>query len=195
MIQTYKSLRSGKLAKQILAGEIGVMPSDTLYGLMGSALKPATVERIYELRRRDKNKPMIVLIGGMADLKKLGIAVDAQAKKFLRQYWPGKVSVVLKCAGKKWQYLHRGGGTLAVRWPESKSLEKLLQATGPLVAPSANWAGEPAAETVRAAQKYFGGGVDFYVNVGRLSGKPSTLVSLVGRSPKVLRKGSVRIYL
>jgi len=194
MIPHYKTLRSGKLVKQILAGEVGVMPSDTLYGLMGSALLSAIVERIYKLRRRATKKPMIILISGLRDLEKFGVRLNKNQKKFLQQYWPGTVSVVLKCFGKKWTYLHRGGGTLAFRWPKYAGLEKLLKQTGPLVAPSANWAGEPQAETVRAAQKYFGGGVDFYVDVGKLAGKPSTLVRLDGGGrPMVLREGSVKM--
>jgi len=194
MISVYKTLRSKTLTKQILAGGVGVVPTDTLYGLVGSALSPGIVERIYKLRRRDIKKPMIILISGMGDLKKFGIQPNQYTKKWLKRYWPGAVSVVLKCRGKKWTYLHRGGETLAFRRPKHISLIKLLKQTGPLVAPSANWAGEPQAETVRAAQKYFGGGVDFYVDVGKLAGKPSTLVRLDERGrPTVLRKGNVRI--
>ena len=194
MIREYKTLRSRKLVEQILAGEVGVIPTDTLYGLVGLVLQPETVERIYRLRRRDLKKPMIILIGSVKDLNKFGIKTNRWSEKFLKTYWPGAVSVVLPCKLKQFAYLHRGAGTLAFRLPNHVGLVKLLKQTGPLVAPSANWAGEPQAETVRAAQKYFGGEVDFYVNTGRLSGRSSTLVRLDenGR-PEVLRQGSVRI--
>lgn len=194
MISTYKTLRPGKLVEQVLAGEVGVMPSDTLYGLMGSALNQSSVERIYKLRRRDTKKPMIILLASAKDLQRFGIRPSQAVRKVLRRYWPGAVSVVLPCRGRRFAYLHRGGETLAFRVPQHLALVKLLIKTGPLVAPSANWAGEPQAETVRAARKYFGGGVDFYVDVGKLSGKPSTLIKLDKLGvPQVLRRGSVKI--
>jgi len=192
-IRSYKTLRGRQLVQQLKAGKVGVIPTDTLYGLVGSALNQEVVERIYRLRRRDTKKPMIILIGGIAELKKFGIKPDQITLKFLKRYWPGEVSVVLRCPSKRWAYLHRGGGTLAFRWPKSTALEKLLRQTGPLVAPSANWAGEPPAATVKQAQKYFSGEMDFYVNTGKLTGKPSTVVRLAGGKPQILREGDVKI--
>jgi L-threonylcarbamoyladenylate synthase len=196
MISMYKTLRPKALAAQILAGEVGVIPTDTLYGIVGSALNPVTVEKIYKLRRRDVNKPMIVLVGSVDDLGILGIRINKFMRDFLQQYWPGAISIVLPCRSKKLAYLHRGGETLAVRLPKYPELVKLLKITGPVVAPSANWAGEPPAATVRMAQKYFPGDLDFCVDVGKLNGKPSTLVKLdsAGR-PEVIREGSVRIKM
>lgn len=194
MSPVYKTLRSSKLVNQIATGEVGVIPTDTLYGIVGSALLPETVERIYKMRRRDTKKPMIILISSVDDLGLFGIRLNQTAKKFLNAYWPGAVSVVLPCRGKKYAYLHRGGETLAFRWPKYSALTKLLQITGPIVAPTANWAGEPPATNIKAANKYFGGGADFYVDAGKLVGKPSTLVKIDDNGrPIILREGSVRI--
>lgn len=194
MVPIYKTLRSAKLAQQISVGEVGIIPTDTLYGIVGSALNPETVERIYKLRRRDLKKPMIILISSIDDLKDFGVRLNHRSKKFLTEYWPGSVSVVLPCRGKKFAYLHRGGETLAFRWPKYSALIKLLEKTGPIVAPTANWAGEPPATNIRAAQKYFSGAVDYYVDIGKLVGRPSTLVKLDDNGiPEILREGSVRI--
>jgi L-threonylcarbamoyladenylate synthase len=194
MVVIYKILGSKILVNRLKRGEVGVIPTDTLYGLVGSALNPATVERIYKLRRRDTKKPMIILISSIEDLAKFGIRLNKQSKAFLETYWPGAVSVVLPCHSKKFAYLHRGGKTLAFRFPKYPSLLRLLRQTGPLVAPSANWAGEPSAEIIRTARKYFSEEIEFYVDVGKLSGKPSTLVGLDKRGGwKVLREGSVSI--
>lgn len=194
MASTYKGLGSKILADRLKRGEVGVIPTDTLYGLVGSALNSIVVERIYKLRRRDTKKPMIVLISSINDLAKFEIWLNKQSKDFLTTYWPGAVSVILPCRGKKFAYLHRGGETLVFRFPKHSSLIKLLKQTGPLVAPSANWAGEPSAETIRMAKKYFSDDIDFYVDMGNLSGKPSTLVRLdKGGGWTILREGSVNI--
>jgi L-threonylcarbamoyladenylate synthase len=180
-------------------GGVGIFPTDTIYGIVGSALQPKTVERIYFWRKRDSGKPPIILASSARDIKKFGVMPDAATKKILSQVWPGKVSVVLpisprrKQAFKKFQHLHRGTGMLAFRVPKSAWLRKLLQKTGPLIAPSANFEGEPPALTIRAARKYFGKNVDFYADAGRLVSKPSTLIKIEKGNVIVLREGAVKI--
>jgi L-threonylcarbamoyladenylate synthase len=175
------------------------MPTDTLYGIVGSALKKDAVKRIYALRKRKPGKPMIILIGDVNDVKEFGIVLDGKTKKMLAKLWPGKVSVVLPLARtraatiKKFRYLHRGTNTLAFRLPKPPHLRMFLRKTGPLVAPSANPEGKPPALTIRAAQKHFGSESSFYLDVGRLVSKPSTLVAIEGKKLIVLRKGAVRV--
>jgi L-threonylcarbamoyladenylate synthase len=168
-------------------GGVGVLPTDTIYGIVGSALKPKTVERIYRLRRRNRKKPMIILIGSIDDLKRFGVNHDSKTKEILNRFWPGKVSIILPCPSKKFAYLHRGAKTLAFRLPAKRSLREFLRKTGPLVAPSANPEGKPPAKTIREAKKYFGKKVDFYLDIGRLAGKPSKLVDLLSRRRAVVR--------
>ncbi len=182
-----------KNAEILLAGGVGVMPTDTLYGIVGTALKINTVKRIYALRRRDPKKPMIVLIAAPEEVRRFGIRLDARTKKILRKLWPGKVSVILPCRSKKFFYLHRGTRTIAFRVPKLAWLRALLKKTGPLVAPSANWEGRPSAKTVREARKYFGSHVAFYLDAGRRAGKPSTLVQIKNGKMAVLREGAVKI--
>ena len=178
----------------LLKGGIGVLPTDTLYGLVGSVMKKKTVERIYALRQRDIAKPMIILISSVNDLKNFGISLNALQKKTLKSLWPGKVSVILECKNKKWEYLHRRKNSLAFRLPDDLDFQKMLKKSGPLVAPSANLEGKEPAATYLEALKYFGENVDFYVDFGRLKSKPSTIVSLDGKGEvEVLRSGAVKM--
>lgn len=189
--------------KQILKqGGVGVIPTDTIYGLVGSALSKPTVERIYKLRQRDLQKPMIVLIGSMKDLQLFHISVDMKVKKILQKLWPGKISIILPwgvvkqsstippCKSKKFSYLHRGKNTIAFRFPRVKSLQNLLKYAGPLVAPSANISGKPPATTITQAQKYFGDNIDFYVDKGKCVSPPSTLIQIKNNKIIVKRKGA-----
>lgn len=159
-------------------GGVGIVGTDTTYGLVGSALRPGTVKRIYKLRERDSRKPMIVLISSLQDLDIFKIEVDGPLQQTLSRLWPEKVSVILSCQDNRFKYLHRGTETLAFRLPQKEELINLLRETGPLVAPSANPEGQPPAETIEEAKKYFGDKVDFYLDAGRLDGLPSTLVAL-----------------
>jgi L-threonylcarbamoyladenylate synthase len=175
------------IVKSIKAGGIGVFPTDTIYGLVGSALNRKTVERIYKIRKRDKNKPLIVLISSRSEIKLFGVKVNIFQKNFLNKVWPGKVSVILPCKSKKFTYLHRNSGGLAFRLPKNKSLISFLKLTGPLVAPSANIQGLKPALDLASAKKMFGIKVDFYYCSKKIIGKPSALVKLQKNNFAILR--------
>jgi L-threonylcarbamoyladenylate synthase len=184
---------SKEAARILRRGGVGVVPTDTLYGISASVFCPEAIARIYRLRKRNPKKPLIILISSLGDLKKLGIYPKPKTYKLITNLWPGKVSVVLPCRGKKFSYLHRGTKTLAVRLPQNARLRSFLRKTGPLVSTSVNPEGLPPAKTVSQARRYFGDELDFYIDAGRLDSPPSTLVSFVGGKVKVLRRGAAKI--
>jgi len=169
--------------KEIKEGEIGVIPTDTIYGIVCSAFNKKKVERLYELRKRDLKKPMIVLISSLKDLELFNVKID---KKIADKYWPGKTSIILPI--KKFEYLHRGKKSLAFRLPKDENLINILKVSGPIVAPSANVEGKEPATTIEEAKKYFGENVNFYLSAGKLKSKPSKIISLIKGKVEVVRK-------
>jgi L-threonylcarbamoyladenylate synthase len=166
-----------------------------LYGILGSALNKKTVEQIYKIRGRDKDKPCIVLISSFKDLDKFKVALTKDQKQFLESFWPGKISVILPVKSAKWKYLHRGKESIAFRMvaPRNKNLYQLIKSVGPLVAPSANPQGQKPALNRREARKYFGKQIDAYICGGTRNSPPSTLVEYKNDKWVVLRQGSIRI--
>ena len=154
------------------------MPTDTLYGIVGSALNQTTVERIYGIRKRNPDKPCIILISDITELAKFSINLPPAQKTTIRGYWPAPVSVVIDCPDENFSYLHRGTNTLAFRVPTNEELRFLLASTGPLLAPSANIEGMQPSQNIDEAQKYFGGQVDLYIDGGYIAGKASKLIRL-----------------
>lgn len=179
-----------EIEKLLWRGGIGVIPTDTMYGLVGRALSKRAVARIYRVRRRNQKKPCIVLVGSVAALRRFGVRLSARERGLMRRMWPGPVSVIVRCPHKKFSYLHRGTHTLAFRYPDKKDLARLLRRVGPLAAPSANLEGSPPAKTIRDAMRYFGDAVDFYVDRGRISGKPSTLIRFERSRIVFVRRGA-----
>ncbi len=172
-----------EIVKILKNGGIGVMPTDTIYGLVGSAFLKRAVERIYKVRKRDKKKPFIILISSVEDLKRFHITSSIKHLTIFKKIWPGPVSVIMplpigRQAVRKFRYLHRGTKTLAFRVPNNKKLRVFLKRTGPLIAPSANISGKPPAKTITEARKYFGERVDFYVNGGKITGSPSMILEI-----------------
>ncbi|MFZ2390463.1 MAG: L-threonylcarbamoyladenylate synthase [Minisyncoccales bacterium] len=172
-----------EIGEDIKKGRIGVIPTDTIYGIVCSAMKKKSVEKLYKIRKRDSKKPMIILISSLKDLNLFGVKID---KKITDKYWPGKVSIIVPI--KKLEYLHRGKNSLAFRLPDNKALIKLIKISGPIVAPSANTEGDKPAETIEEAKEYFKDKIDFYVDCGKLKSKPSKIISLLNNNIEIIRK-------
>jgi L-threonylcarbamoyladenylate synthase len=169
-------------------GSVGVIPTDTVYGLVARAEDRLGVDRLYKLKNREV-KPAPVIASSVDQLVKLGI--KARYLKPIEQYWPGPISVIVP---HHLDYLSQGLGAQPFRVPSSKELIELLNQTGPLVASSANQPGQPVANTLEEAKKYFGDTVDFYIDGGDLSEhKSSTIVRVVDDAVEVVREGAVKI--
>ena len=168
------------LVSVLREGGVVVMPTDTIYGIVGKAESRETVNRIYDVRKRAPEKPCIILISDLSDLERFSVSISPIQKEKLKEFWSGAdaISVVLDCPGESLSYLHRGTSTLAFRIPHLEPLRALLRHTGPLIAPSANTEKFPQSETVDEARNYFGDLVDLYVDGGPIIGKASKVVRL-----------------
>ncbi|TRZ53321.1 hypothetical protein D4R99_01030 [bacterium] len=171
-------------------GGIGVLPTDTIYGLVGCALASETVEHLYQVRKRSPEKPFIILIGEVKDLELFGIREDCEEVKTARMSWPGKVSIILPCDNPNFEYLHRGTKMLAFRLPDDQKLSEILKETGPLVAPSVNHEGKPFASTIEEAKNYFGNEIDFYEDGGVIDSEPSAILKIIGSEITIIRGGA-----
>lgn len=164
-----------KQVELIKHGGVVVMPSDTVYGLMCSALQPEAVSRMYEIKRRD-GKPGTIIAASITQLLDMGF--DEEQLQRAQAFWPDAVSVILS-ASDSLKYLHMGHGSLAVRIPKPEWLRELLEQTGPLATTSANFPAEPTVTTIVEAKNIFGKKVNLYVDGGKIEGvKPSKIVRI-----------------
>ena len=179
------------LAQNLLTpGSVGVMATDTVYGLVARAGDFVGVERLYRLKKRE-GKPGTVIAASIEQLVDLGL--KPRYLKAVEQFWPGAVSVIIPC-GPELAYLHQGKNGLAVRIPAQPKIHALLEKTGPLLTTSANAPGQAPANTLEQARAYFGDRVDFYEDGGDLSNhSPSTVIRIVDDAIEILRQGAVTI--
>jgi L-threonylcarbamoyladenylate synthase len=192
------------LIKILSENGVVVMPTDTIYGLVGKALNEDVVSRIYKIKKRNREKPFIILIGNIKDLEKFSITLTEEQKKVIQKYWftlskvkgPRPTSIILDCFDEKLEYLHRGTNSLSFRLPDIESLRNLISKVGPLVAPSANPESFSPATTIEEVKNYFGNevdpvrgregsqrpstsnGVDLYIDGGTILNKHSKLIKL-----------------
>ncbi len=182
-----------KASEFILNGKIGVLPTDTIYGIHGLALNKEVVEKIYAVRDRNPAKPFIILISSIKDLELFDIQLSQKIKDFLQTIWPNKVSVVLPCPNPEFEYLHRGTNSLGFRVPNKDNLLQLLGKTGPLISTSVNPPSQEPAYTIQEAQDYFKDQLDFYLDEGRQQSSASTVIKIEDEKIEILRQGEVEI--
>ncbi|HSX27620.1 MAG TPA: L-threonylcarbamoyladenylate synthase [Patescibacteria group bacterium] len=184
------TLSNGEVITLLRKGGVGVIPTDTVYGLVCSAADQDAVNRLYALKSRE-SKPGTIIAASAEQLVKLGI--KARYLKAVEQFWPNLISIIIP-TGRDLEYLHLGKQSLAVRIPKNQEILRLLKTTGPLLTTSANLPGQPEATDIKQARGYFGDKVDFYVDGGDLSDrKPSTIIRIVDDAIEVLRAGAVKI--
>ncbi len=188
-MKTYTGLDDPQLAESLRSGAVGILPTDTVYGLVCSARDLTAVERLYALKQREA-KPGTVIAADIRQLVELGL--KERYLKAVAHYWPNPISIVIPCHDL--QYIHQGVGSIAVRIPKDAKVASLLDAVGPLVTSSANQPGEAEAEDISEAQAHFGETVDFYVDGGNKSqSQASTVIRIVDDAVEILREGLIKI--
>lgn len=189
MAQILNTLSDNVLADLLQQGGVGVLPTDTVYGLVCRAADEGAVKRLYQMKSRE-NKPGTVIAARVQQLVELGI--KARYLKAVEQFWPNAISIEIPHSI---AYLNQSTGRQAFRVAKGPAeLLNMLSITGPLLTSSANLPGKTPANNLAEAQNYFGDQVDFYIDGGNLSGqKPSTLIRIVDDAVEVLREGAVKI--
>ena len=162
------------IAERLQAGGLIYMPTDTIPGFVVSALQPNAVERIYELKQRDADKPPTIIIGSTTQLQDLAADTHAALERAHETHWPGPVSILHPVSDN--EYLHRGKESLAIRYTADPLLQELLAITGPLATSSANLQGEEPIHSHITAQERFGDKVDLYIESDHSNNPPSRIL-------------------
>lgn len=178
----------------VRAGELVVLPTDTVYGLGADAFDPVAVARLLEAKGRGREMPPPVLVGSPATLDALASQLPEWARTLVEHYWPGPLTIVVRQQGSLQWDLGETRGTVAVRMPHDKVALELLARTGPLAVSSANLTGMPAATNADEAAEMLSAQVAVILDGGPTSDDlPSTIVDCTGAQPRVLRAGAIGV--
>jgi L-threonylcarbamoyladenylate synthase len=174
-------------------GGLVAYPSDTVYGLGAAASDARAVERVFAVKGRGVEKALSLLLADAADLPPLCAEVPFLARVLVQRYWPGPLTLVLRRSPAFESAALSGGDTVAVRVPDHPFLRELIRALGePITGTSANRSGEPACRTAQEVERELGDEVDLIIDGGPSGeGLESTVVSLTGTLPVVLREGAI----
>ena len=174
------------------AGELAVLPTDTVYGLAADAFSPEAVQRLLDAKGRTRQKPPPVLVGAPTTLEALVTEVPGWLRSMTAELWPGPLTVVCRQQPSLTWDLGVTHHTVAVRMPDHPVALGLLKQTGPLAVSSANLTGEPAATTIEDAERMLGPSVSVYLDAGQSpGGTASTILDVTGATPRILREGPI----
>ena len=179
-------------ARAVRAGQLVVLPTDTVYGIGCDAFSASAVRRLLAAKNRGPDMPVPVLVGSWTTIDGLVMGVPKAARELIEAFWPGGLSLVLPHAPSLAWDLGSTKGTVMLRMPLHPVALELLRDVGPMAVSSANISGSPAPATAEGAREQLGSSVQVYLDGGD-SGDPvaSTIVDLTGDEPRVLREGAV----
>ncbi len=173
-------------------GGVVIFPTETVFALACKISSAAAINRIYQIKKRDEDKPLSVLFRDAEQIKEY---VNMEGREYyFSKYTPGPVTFILPCKPNKMlDYLKLKNNSLGVRIPDHEMSQEILQKLGePIVATSVNFSGEKPASSVETIDKNIFNMVDYVLKGGESKfSEPSTVVDLTGNKPVVLRQGSL----
>lgn len=182
-----------EISRILRNGGVAALPTETVYGLAANALDPKAASRIYQVKGRPSDNPLIVHIAGLCELDLYCRDIPESARRLCETFWPGPLTLVLKSNGRIPPEITAGLDTLAVRCPDNAiTLEIIRRAGVPLAAPSANISGKPSPTRAMHVLADLDGKIDAVIDGGECRvGLESTIIDLTGDKPRLLRPGGI----
>lgn len=171
------------------SGAVLLVPTETVYGLVCRAKDTVAIDKIYELKDRDRSKKLALFIADWPKLADDGVILDGLPAKLATQYTPGAITIIAPS---------KSGETVGFRVPDHPFILALLKTSGEaLASTSANLSGNPNVLSVESALKELNGSPDLVIDGGNIpeNALASTVVNATGSEPKILRQGALVIDL
>ena len=184
-----------RAADVLRAGGVVAFATETVYGLGADAASAAAVAKIYQLKGRPADHPVIVHLAAAHPLERWARDIPATARRLAERFWPGPLTLILRRAATVLDAVTGGQDTVALRVPSHPVAQALLAAfDGGVAAPSANRFGRVSATTAAHVREEFGASVELVLDGGACDvGIESTIVDVSGVSPVLLRPGGIAL--
>lgn len=181
-----------EIVEVIKNGGVVIMPTDTIYGIIADATNEKAIQKVYEMKKRNENKPMLMLVNGIKMLNQYVSSINDIENKLIDELWPGALTIIFN--KKNVSDLLTGGlGTVGIRYPDNELLINIMNELNvPLLSTSVNVSGDASATCIDNINESILNNVDYVYNVGECKGEASTIVVVKGSELRVLREGSIK---
>lgn len=182
-----------KAADVIKAGGLVVFPTRSFYGLGAQALNDEAVGRVFQVKERDPEKPLLILIAARMDLDPLVQSIPEAATRLIEAFWPGSLTLVFEAADVLPPNLTGYTGKIGIRLAGHPVARSLTKAVGtPITGTSANLSGRAPCSAVADLEPRFRDQVALILDAGTLgSGEASTVVDVTSDAAEILREGAI----
>lgn len=187
-----------EIAKPLAEGKILILPTGTIYGLSCKYNDRNAIERIYKIKKRNKNLPFIILISSHNDLRCLVSDINPIAKKIIKKFWdiknPKPLTLIFRKRKSLEEFITSGRSTIAIRMAELKFLRDIVDICGPIISTSATTSGTKSyPKEIDDIPVAIRKKVDLIVDYSSsLAGVESTIVDVTGLTPVLVREGKVK---
>jgi L-threonylcarbamoyladenylate synthase len=175
----------------IKAGEAVAFPTETVYGLGADAWNPDAIAKVFAIKGRPTDNPLIVHISSEDQIADFAKDIPESAQLLMQAFWPGPLTLVLQKKAAVLDAVTAGLNTVAIRLPDHPIARQFITETGPLVAPSANKSGRPSPTKAEHVRSDFGTSFPVIDGFSTNVGLESTVVDLSEKQPAILRPGAI----
>ena len=181
------------VSQVILQGGIAAFPTETFYGLGADARNEESLQKIFQIKGREENKPLLLLIGDREWLTGLARYIPPVAERLMEKFWPGPLTLVFEASPLLSSLLTGGTGTVGVRLSPHPIAQALVRAVGrAITATSANFSGQPSASVAAEVFRAMGTRVDAILDGGQTKGGlGSTVLDVSSPAPRIIRQGVI----
>ncbi len=179
---------------QILNNDgVVVFPTETVYGIGGKATSKMVIDRVYQAKKRARDKAVNILVSNINEIEKYAIISSELERKIIKNFMPGPITIILKKKFDFGDYFTSDNDTIGVRVPDNKIINTILENVEfPLIAPSANISGMPSGVNIKSIIDDFKNSVDAFIDGGDAKfGLSSTIVKVENNNIKILRQGEI----
>ena len=180
------------IVKILSEGKIVIMPTDTVYGIVCDALDTNAVDKIYKIKNRDYNKPMVILVSDIDMLKKYTSSINSLEEELINKYLPGKMTIILNKNELIPSIVSSNMDTIGIRIPDNKELVDIItKLNRPIVATSCNVSNSDVITSIKLLEDSIKNNVDYIYDGGIINRDSSTIVRVKNNKVEIFRKGSL----
>ncbi|MDC0826586.1 L-threonylcarbamoyladenylate synthase [Lactococcus petauri] len=180
-----------KAIAALKAGELAVLPTETVYGIFADATNEAAVQKLYAVKGRPVEKALNMNVADYDTILKFSVHQPAYLEKLVKTFLPGPLTIILEASPEVPEWIHVGKTTVGFRMPSIPATQEVIKALGVLVGPSANLTGSPSPRFYEDLTSAILDKAAVALQDDSIYGLDTTILDLSGEKPKILRQGAI----
>lgn len=181
-----------KIIKEIESGNLVIMPTDTIYGIVADATKEDVIKKVFEAKERSLDKPLLILVSNEQMLKEYVLEIPKIVNKIMKEYWPGPLTILFKKSSKVSNLLTANSPFVAIRMPKDERLIRIMNKINkPLIATSANISSHTPITELSQIEPRMKEKISCMIDGGIVNKDASTLIKIENDKVKIIREGSL----